>query len=194
MRHEKIDYAELPCGDFAAMKQFFGAVFGWTFTDYGDDYCAFDGAGGLGRRLLFLARQNFGGGKRRGADCFLQRRFGGDNGKDRKKRRRDCQAGVFFPRRPPLSFRRPPRQRIRRLDQKLTAPFAKTLHCESGESQRHSASNCFSDSKFNSIGLPPALGSDSASAASASTSASTTPSPLNFSGTASNFRNSITRA
>ena len=44
MRHEKIDYAELPCGDFAAMKQFFGVVFGWTFTDYGDNYCAFDGA------------------------------------------------------------------------------------------------------------------------------------------------------
>ncbi|MGI9297446.1 MAG: VOC family protein [Gammaproteobacteria bacterium] len=43
--HEKINYVEFPCGDFAATKAFFGAAFGWIFTDYGADYAAFSGAG-----------------------------------------------------------------------------------------------------------------------------------------------------
>lgn len=43
--HEKINYAEFPCRDFAATKKFFGAVFGWTFTDYGEEYMAFSNAG-----------------------------------------------------------------------------------------------------------------------------------------------------
>ena len=42
--HEKISYVELPCGDFAATKAFFAAVFGWTFTDYGENYTAFAAA------------------------------------------------------------------------------------------------------------------------------------------------------
>lgn len=43
--HEKINYVEFPCRDFAAARKFFGAVFGWTFTDYGEDYLAFSNAG-----------------------------------------------------------------------------------------------------------------------------------------------------
>ena len=37
-RHEKSDYVELAAEDLEATKAFFGAAFGWRFTDYGDDY------------------------------------------------------------------------------------------------------------------------------------------------------------
>jgi predicted enzyme related to lactoylglutathione lyase len=38
----KIDYVEFPAGDLAAAKAFYGAAFGWTFTDYGPGYAAFN--------------------------------------------------------------------------------------------------------------------------------------------------------
>jgi len=41
----KIDYVEFPGTDLAAVKAFYGAAFGWTFTDYGPDYVAFEGEG-----------------------------------------------------------------------------------------------------------------------------------------------------
>ncbi|HEV7159200.1 MAG TPA: VOC family protein [Caulobacteraceae bacterium] len=41
----KIDYVEFPGTDLAATKAFYGAAFGWTFTDYGPDYAAFEGEG-----------------------------------------------------------------------------------------------------------------------------------------------------
>lgn len=41
-RHGKIDYTELPSRDPAASRAFFEAAFGWSFTDYGPDYTAFD--------------------------------------------------------------------------------------------------------------------------------------------------------
>ncbi len=40
----KIDYVEFPGRDLATVKDFYAAAFGWTFTDYGPDYVAFDGA------------------------------------------------------------------------------------------------------------------------------------------------------
>lgn len=40
--HEKMDYVEFPARDLNAAKRFFEEVFGWTFTDYGDSYVAFD--------------------------------------------------------------------------------------------------------------------------------------------------------
>jgi predicted enzyme related to lactoylglutathione lyase len=40
-----LDYIELPASDIAATKAFYGAVFGWSFTDYGPDYVAFEIAG-----------------------------------------------------------------------------------------------------------------------------------------------------
>ncbi len=43
--HEKINYLEFPAKDPAATKAFFSEVFGWSFTDYGPDYIAFDHAG-----------------------------------------------------------------------------------------------------------------------------------------------------
>jgi len=43
--HEKINYVELPSRDLEAVKAFYSAVFGWSFTDYGSEYVAFDHAG-----------------------------------------------------------------------------------------------------------------------------------------------------
>jgi len=55
MKDCRINYIELPALDFPKTKQFYGDVFGWTFQDYGDDYCAFnDGSldGGFYRSAL----------------------------------------------------------------------------------------------------------------------------------------------
>lgn len=38
----KIDYLEMPGGDLASVKAFYGQAFGWTFQDYGPSYAAFD--------------------------------------------------------------------------------------------------------------------------------------------------------
>ena len=46
----QIDYVELGAKDIAQTKQFYAAVFGWKFEDYGPDYTSFsDGrlAGGF---------------------------------------------------------------------------------------------------------------------------------------------------
>ena len=43
-----LDYIELPGPDIPATKRFYGSVFGWSFTDYGPDYVAFDSAGRSG--------------------------------------------------------------------------------------------------------------------------------------------------
>ena len=48
----KIDYIEFQAEDLAATRTFFEQLCGWTFTDYGPDYTAFeDGriAGGFAR-------------------------------------------------------------------------------------------------------------------------------------------------
>ena len=37
----RIDYVELNVADVARAKKFYGDVFGWSFTDYGPDYCEF---------------------------------------------------------------------------------------------------------------------------------------------------------
>lgn len=39
---QKIDYVELPARDLERAKVFYSDVFGWTFEDYGPDYCAFN--------------------------------------------------------------------------------------------------------------------------------------------------------
>lgn len=38
----KIDYLEFPAGDVGAIKEFYGAAFGWAFQDYGPTYAAFN--------------------------------------------------------------------------------------------------------------------------------------------------------
>ena len=37
----RIDYIEFRVRDIEKTKAFYGTVFGWTFTDYGPDYCEF---------------------------------------------------------------------------------------------------------------------------------------------------------
>jgi len=44
-QHHRFDFIELPAVDLAAAKRFYGAAFGWTFVDYGDDYADIQGAG-----------------------------------------------------------------------------------------------------------------------------------------------------
>ncbi|MGD0630083.1 MAG: VOC family protein [Terracidiphilus sp.] len=43
--HHKINYIEFPATDIQQAKKFYGAVFDWTFVDYGPDYVSFQGAG-----------------------------------------------------------------------------------------------------------------------------------------------------
>lgn len=43
-----VDYIELPGSDIPATKSFYGCVFGWSFTDYGPDYVAFESDGRSG--------------------------------------------------------------------------------------------------------------------------------------------------
>ena len=37
----RLDYVEFATRDIVAAKNFYGAVFGWTFIDYGPDYTSF---------------------------------------------------------------------------------------------------------------------------------------------------------
>ncbi|MCH9671785.1 MAG: VOC family protein [Gammaproteobacteria bacterium] len=43
--HEKLDYVEFPAQDLSATKQFFARAFGWSFEDFGTEYCAFSNEG-----------------------------------------------------------------------------------------------------------------------------------------------------
>lgn len=41
MNHHRIDYIEFNVASIEAAKRFYGDAFGWTFQDYGPDYCEF---------------------------------------------------------------------------------------------------------------------------------------------------------
>ncbi len=41
-RNGKINYVELPARDLSATRTFLEAAFGWTFTEWGPDYLAFN--------------------------------------------------------------------------------------------------------------------------------------------------------
>jgi predicted enzyme related to lactoylglutathione lyase len=43
--HHKINYIEFASTDIEATKRFYGAVFGWSFQDYGPEYISFSGQG-----------------------------------------------------------------------------------------------------------------------------------------------------
>lgn len=38
----RIDYVEMAVTSITEAKQFYGSIFGWTFTDYGSEYTSFD--------------------------------------------------------------------------------------------------------------------------------------------------------
>jgi predicted enzyme related to lactoylglutathione lyase len=39
--NRRIDYIEMHVGDIERSKTFYGKAFGWTFNDFGPDYCEF---------------------------------------------------------------------------------------------------------------------------------------------------------
>ncbi|MDX1302777.1 VOC family protein [Photobacterium sp.] len=43
--HGKLNYVEFPAKSIQDTKQFFSAVFNWSFVDYGPEYSAFSGEG-----------------------------------------------------------------------------------------------------------------------------------------------------
>ncbi len=43
--HEKINYVEFPAKDLKAARSFFESAFGWSFSDFGEEYTAFSNAG-----------------------------------------------------------------------------------------------------------------------------------------------------
>jgi len=43
--HNQINYIEIPAKEIEATKKFFSQVFGWSFVDYGPDYCSFSNEG-----------------------------------------------------------------------------------------------------------------------------------------------------
>ncbi|MDE1939287.1 MAG: VOC family protein [Alphaproteobacteria bacterium] len=54
-----LDYIELPASDIPATKAFYGAVFGWTFIDYGPNYLEFhsgDRVGGFNAERKVVSR------------------------------------------------------------------------------------------------------------------------------------------
>ncbi len=65
----RIDYVEYSAIDIEATKTFFSSVFGWSFTDYGPDYTAFedgrlnggfakaDAVGGTGALVVIYATE-----------------------------------------------------------------------------------------------------------------------------------------
>lgn len=40
-QHHRIDYLEFAVTSIPSSKAFYGRAFGWTFQDYGPDYCEF---------------------------------------------------------------------------------------------------------------------------------------------------------
>ena len=44
-KHNKVNYIEIPARNIGATKAFFSEVFGWSFVDYGPDYCSFAAQG-----------------------------------------------------------------------------------------------------------------------------------------------------
>ena len=57
----KIDYIEFNVADIGKSKAFYGGAFGWTFTDYGPEYCEFQD-GRLTGGFTTLAPVNAAGG------------------------------------------------------------------------------------------------------------------------------------
>ncbi len=44
-KNNKINYIEIPAKNIEATKAFFSEVFGWSFVDYGPEYCSFAAQG-----------------------------------------------------------------------------------------------------------------------------------------------------
>ncbi len=44
-KNNQINYIEIPAQNITATKVFFSEVFGWSFVDYGPEYCSFSAQG-----------------------------------------------------------------------------------------------------------------------------------------------------
>jgi uncharacterized protein len=59
--HNTVDFFEIPVLDMAGAKAFYGAVFGWTFKDWGTEYADVLGAGMTGGLRLVTSPPTVGG-------------------------------------------------------------------------------------------------------------------------------------
>ena len=60
-QHEKMNYVEFPAARLLDTKAFFEQAFGWSFEDFGPDYCAFSGEGldgGFYRSEMYSTTRN----------------------------------------------------------------------------------------------------------------------------------------
>ena len=60
-KNNTINYIEIPAQNIQATKIFFSEVFGWSFVDYGPDYCSFTAQGvdgGFFKSDLVVATKN----------------------------------------------------------------------------------------------------------------------------------------
>src|SRR3974390_2792707 len=109
----RIDYVELPGGDLVPPKRFYEQAFGWSFTDYGPSYAAFDEGldGGFNTDAADQAR------------APLVILYADDleamAAKGRPARGGDPARPLGLPRRPPLPFPRPQRQRAGGVEREL---------------------------------------------------------------------------
>ena len=92
----KIDYVEFNVSDIARAKAFYGGAFGWTFTDYGPDYCEFRD-GRLSGGFTTLAPVTAKGGP---LVILFAADLEGALARVERGRRHDRQADLPLPRRP----------------------------------------------------------------------------------------------
>ncbi|HKJ54072.1 MAG TPA: VOC family protein [Gammaproteobacteria bacterium] len=60
-QHEKLNYVEFPASNPERTRAFFGKAFGWSFEEFGPDYCAFSDQGldgGFYRSQLYSTTRN----------------------------------------------------------------------------------------------------------------------------------------
>lgn len=60
-QHEKLNYVEFPASHPERTRAFFSEAFGWSFEEFGPDYCAFSGQGldgGFYRSQLYSSTRN----------------------------------------------------------------------------------------------------------------------------------------
>ena len=109
----KLDYLEMPAtgGTIDSVKAFYSAAFGWTFTDYGPSYSAFEEGldGGFHTDPAEVVEAV--------ADPLFWR-SGGDARRGGSRGRQDRQADLFLSRRAALSFPGPGRKRTRGVERK----------------------------------------------------------------------------
>ncbi len=107
----RIDYIEMNVADIERSKAFYGKAFGWTFKDYGPNYCGFAEAG---LRGIHDERQPTPGGPL----VICTPTICGDSESRVKRRVVESQSDLRFSRRAALPFSRSGRLRAGRVGAK----------------------------------------------------------------------------